>query len=297
MGTLPPRVVFVTRQSEYDYLLSRHATREQARFFLQSRGQSLDEVEARHRMQEEALAAAQNAVPDEWRKADIGRANLDRFLFAPEDIIVALGQDGLVPNVAKYLAGQPVIGINPDPDLYDGVLVRFAVDRLADLLVRTAAADIDFEDRTMVEGRLDSGERLVALNELFVGHRSHQSARYRIEVAGEGEEQSSSGIIVATGTGATGWARSIMAATGQDIALRPTQTALGWFVREPFPSVATGTSLRAGRLETGALSVTSHMNAGGTVFADGIEADHLAFDWGRRLEVRIAGQTLRLVAG
>ncbi len=47
--TRTPRVVLVTRTSEYDGLLARHATREQARFFLETRGQCLDEVEARHR--------------------------------------------------------------------------------------------------------------------------------------------------------------------------------------------------------------------------------------------------------
>src|SRR3546814_5082140 len=97
----------------------------------------------------------------------------------------------------------------------------------------------------MVEGRLDTGEKLVALNELFVGHRSHQSARYRLALGDTAEDHSSSGLIVATGTGATGWARSIMEATGQQLALAPQERAVGYFVREPFPSIATGTSLRA----------------------------------------------------
>src|SRR3546814_10946477 len=110
----------------------------------------------------------------------------------------------------------------------------------------------------MVEGRLDTGEKLVALNELFVGHRSHQSARYRLALGDTAEDHSSSGLIVATGTGATGWARSIMEATGQQLALAPQARAVGQFVREPFPSIATGPSLRAGKLEQTALPVTSN---------------------------------------
>ncbi|RIV87812.1 NAD(+)/NADH kinase [Aurantiacibacter zhengii] len=297
MATLPPRAVFVTRQSEYDWLIARHATRGQARFFLEQRGQSLAEVEARHAAQERAVHAAHAALPDEWRHADIRREDLDRFLFTPEDVVVALGQDGLVPNVAKYLSGQKVIGINPDPARYDGVLARFAVENLADLLVRAWHDDAEVEARTMAEGRLDSGERLLALNELFVGHRSHQSARYLIEDGGKGEEQSSSGLIVATGTGATGWARSIMLATGVDLPLAPTRTALGWFVREPFPSVATGTTMRAGLLESGRLALTSRMNDGGVVFADGMEADFLHFGWGRKLDIGVASERLNLVVG
>jgi NAD kinase len=62
----------------------------------------------------------------------------------------------------------------------------------------------------MAHARLDDGQQLLALNEIFVGHRTHQSARYRIRPADEQEERhSSSGVIVSTGTGATGWARSI----------------------------------------------------------------------------------------
>ena len=45
------------------------------------------------------------------------------------------------------------------------------------------------------------------------------------------------------------------------------------------------------------LAVLSHMQSGGVVFADGIEVDHLSFDWGRRLEVRVAERRLNLVRG
>lgn len=34
-----------------------------------------------------------------------------------QDIVVVIGQDGLVANTLKYLDGQPVIAINPDPAL------------------------------------------------------------------------------------------------------------------------------------------------------------------------------------
>jgi hypothetical protein len=37
------------------------------------------------------------------------------------------------------------------------------------------------------------------------------------------------------------------------------------------------------------------MNEGGVIFADGIEQDHLNFDWGRITEVSIAKRQLNLV--
>ncbi len=296
MSAIPPRAVFVFRESDFELLLARHATRDQARFFLASRGQRIEEVEARHHHFQAVLATARGAVPGEWRQALVRRADLDRFLFAPEDVVVAVGQDGLVANVAKYLAGQPVIGINPAPDLYDGVLVRFAVEALGRLL-RASTGGASIEPRTMVQALLDNGEQLTALNEIFIGHRSHQSARYRIELGTEGEDHSSSGLIVASGTGATGWARSIAEATHNQLDLAPAERAVGYWVREAFPSRATGTTMRAGRLDDQPLIITSRMNDGGVIFADGIEQDFIAFDWGRQVRLAPAPQTLNLVTG
>lgn len=149
----------------------------------------------------------------------------------------------------------------------------------------------------MVEAALDTGERLLALNEVFIGDRSHQSARYSIALGGAGEDHSSSGLIVASGTGATGWARSIMEATHASLALGVEESAVAYLVREPFPSIATGTTMRCGRLAGEPLAVTSHMNDDGVIFADDIEQDFLAFDWGRRLSIGPAPQSLRLITG
>jgi len=296
VSALAPRVVFVTRETDYELLLARRATREQARFFLQSRGQQLSWVEERHNRFQAALQVARAKVPADWRQAHVRRADLDRFLFSPEDVIVIVGQDGLVPNVAKYLSGQPVVGVNPLPDVYDGVLVRTRVDDLAAILEAAVADDVRVEHRTMAEALLDSGERLLALNELYIGHRSHQSARYEIRIHEAAENQSSSGIICATGTGATGWARSIMEAIHSELVIGPEDRALAFFVREPFPSISTGTAIRFGKLGSDVLAITSRMNEGGVIFADGIEKDFVSFDWGRQLTVKIAQQSLRLVA-
>jgi len=295
MATLAPRIVFVTRETELELLLSRHATIEQARFYLRTRGQDLADLEARHAAFGAVIGQARAFVPADWRQALVRRADLDRFIFSAEDIIVAVGQDGLIPNVAKYLTGQPVIGINPAPQLYDGVLVRHDARHLPSLLKDVAGRHAHIQARTMVEGILDTGEKLFALNELFIGHRSHQSARYWIADGDGEEEQSSSGVIVATGTGATGWARSIMEATQRRIDLTPDERALAWFVREPFPSVSTGTTMRSGKLGRQALRITSRMNDGGVIFADGIEQDFLSFDWGKSLSVRPSPIALNFV--
>jgi NAD kinase len=291
-----PRIVFVTRETDFELLLARHATKEQVRFFLQTRGQDFDEVAGQHRRFYDTLKTAREAVPDDWRSAAVRRSGLDRFLFAEDDIVATVGQDGLVANVAKYLDAQLVIGINPSPETYDGVLASFPPNGLHDVFVRAARGDVDVQRRTMVRVQLDDGQTLIGLNEIFIGHRSHQSARYELNDQQNSEFQSSSGVVVTSGTGATGWARSIMESVGLDISLEPEEAAIAYLVREPFPSVATGTTMRARKCVGGQnIKVVSRMNDGGVIFADGIEQDCLRFDWGRIAEAGLAERRLHLV--
>lgn len=181
--------MLVTRETDYERLLAVHSTREQARFFLKSRGQDLDELAAQHEAFQQALKAVRESVPETWRTAKAGRADLDRFLFGPEDVILAVGQDGLVANLAKYLTGQPVLGVNPAPALFEGVLVPLGVEDVAVLTRATAEGAATLERRTMARATLDDGQSLQALNEIFIGHRSHQSARYVIHRGGKAERR------------------------------------------------------------------------------------------------------------
>lgn len=189
-GALAPRLVLVTRETEYEGLLARHATRGQATAFMRRRSQagsqagspagSLDAMDAQREQLQAMLTEIRAALPKGWRVANVRRAELDRFLFGPEDVVVAVGQDGLVANVAKYLDGQPVIGVNADPARNAGVLVPHTAAEAAALLARAAAGPLRTEGRTMIQAKLDDGQELLALNEVFVGHASHQSARYSI---------------------------------------------------------------------------------------------------------------------
>lgn len=296
-GGLQPRAVVVTRSTEYEDLLLRHGTRGQAAFFLDRRGLSIETVEGQHERVHNALATVQRAIPMAWRRASVVRPDLSRFLFEDGDIVLVVGQDGLVANVAKYLSGQPVVGINPDAERFEGILVPHAAERTAHLLRACVARDYEAEQRTMVEAELDDGQKLLALNEIFVGCRSHQSARYTLTCQGRVERQSSSGLLVSTGTGSTGWARSVHRQRRTDLVLpAPQDPRLAYFVREAFPSVATGVSLTDGSLErSDVLTVVSEMNSGGAVFGDGIENDRLPFDWGRQVVVRVAENLLNLV--
>ncbi|MFJ9634402.1 hypothetical protein ACIRU8_42595 [Streptomyces sp. NPDC101175] len=297
--SLAPRVVLVHRTTEYEELVARHGTHGQAAYFLRSRGRDIEEVAERHRRARRALADISSAVPLTWRQTQVERADLDRFLFAPEDVVVVVGQDGLVANIAKYLAGQPVLGFDTDPGRNPGVLVRHRPADAGVLLASALAAGTGADELTMVEAVADDTQRLVALNEIYLGAVGHQTARYRLGLEGDGgvvEAQASSGVLVGTGTGATGWLRSVWQERSSALALpHPSEDRLVWFVREAWPSPVTGTSLVAGELAGSAslrLTVESEQLI---VFGDGMESDSLELTWGQTVGVGVCGQRLRLV--
>src|SRR5262249_16332928 len=154
---------------------------------------------------------AESILGELGRVQRLERRYLANFVFGAADNIVVLGQDGLVANTLKYLDGQHVVGVNPDPARWDGVLLPFSVDDLAKIMPEVVARKRSIKTVTMAKATLNTGQALYAVNDLFIGQRSHVSARYRITVGGREEQQSSSGIIVSTGLGSTGWLRSIYA--------------------------------------------------------------------------------------
>ncbi|MFG2869447.1 hypothetical protein [Streptomyces sp. NPDC048338] len=295
--SLAPRAVLVHRTTEYEELLARHGTHGQAAFFLSSRGRSIEDVRERHERTRRALAEVAGAVPLQWRQTRVERADLDRFLFGPEDVVVVVGQDGLVANAAKYLSGQPVVGIDSDPGRNPGVLVRHRAAQARTLL--PAATRTGADELTMVEAVTDDAQRLLALNEIYLGPPGHQTARYTLALDGAGgepEPQASSGVLVGTGTGATGWLRSLWQQRSSRLTLpAPTDPRLAWFVREAWPSPTTGTSRVEGALGSGEglrLTVESDRMV---AFGDGMESDSLELTWGQTVRVGVSGTALRLV--
>lgn len=237
---------------------------------------------------------------------------LDRQLVPTFDFwntaaVVVIGQDGLVANIAKYAGDTPIVAVNPDPQRYDGVLLPFRPDQACETVRRVLAGDYASRHVTLAEARLNDGQRMLAFNELFVGCASHVSARYTLEVAGRVEVQSSSGMLVSTGAGTSGWLSSVFNMAGgiahasglQPPAppqLRWEDRALFWAVREPFRSRQSGANLVAGILAGDQeLIVESLMPRGGVIFSDGVEADFLEFNSGAIATVTISEQRANLV--
>jgi len=303
-------LVLVTQPTRVDELKARFNTVEQARFYVEHLGQRFDDYLAEHAQYEAAVARTEGHLREVGRVSRLPRRFLPTYLFGPDDTVVVVGRDGLVANVLKYLPVQPVVGVNPDPARWDGVLLPFGPDDLPAVVPEVLRGGRTRRAVSLAEAALSDGQRLLAVNDLFIGPRTHVSARYVLRAGGREETQSSSGVIVSTGLGSTGWFRSLMtgaaavaaARAGEPPAPMP-ETAEPWearllhyTVREPFPSRTSGTELVYGRIEEGqALQLVSQMPEHGVIFSDGVEADFLAFNAGTTATIGLAEQRGHLV--
>lgn len=300
------RIVLVTRRTRFEELITRFNTASQARFYIEHLGADFSEYEDEHAHYQAQRGRCTATLARLAKVGEIERSFLPNYLFRPDDVVVVLGQDGTVANTLKYLQGQPCIGVNPDAARWDGVLLPFAVSDLAELLPAVFARRVNLRSITFAKAVLNTGESLLGVNDLFIGPASHISARYEISHAGRTEHQSSSGIIVSTGLGSTGWLRSIMtgAAGLLDRALSmPAWEALPWdhpelvfSVREPFPSRASQVELVHGAISTARpLTVVSEMAQQGVIFSDGIEKDFIPFNNGTKASISILPDAGKLV--
>jgi NAD kinase len=309
VGALDRKVILVTRKTRLEELVNRHLTMEQARFYIEHLGADFGDYETEQRTYFDARRTVLAALEHHSIVQVVDRSFLPTFLFGPDDIIVALGQDGVVANTMKYLDGQPLVGVNPDPHRYDGLLLPFRPNDIERVLPQVIAGKRPLKSVTMAQATLSDGQLLHAVNDLFVGPKTHTSARYEIALRDLKEIQSSSGIIISTGLGSTAWMRSIF--TGASMLMQsqsaklnlPSIANLPWdapflrfAVREPFPSVATQTSLVFGEASKNSpLSVRSLMPENGVIFSDGIESDFLEFTSGVTATISVADRIGQLV--
>jgi NAD kinase len=304
------KIVLVTRRTRLDDLVARFNTVSQARFYVEHLGADFSDYLNEHEQYRASVATAVAALEQIGRLQVLDRSFLPNFIFGNDDTVVVLGQDGLVANTVKYTTTQQVVGVNPDPARWEGVLLPFSVRDLEKVLPDVFAHRRQVREVTMAKAELNDGQTLYAVNDLFVGVRSHISARYTITVGKESEQHSSSGIIVSTGLGSTGWFRSLMTgaarvaseASGGRVKVEPPggfawdSDYLYYTVREPFPSKTSSAKLVFGKITSAQpLKLISQTPEVGVIFSDGIESDFVAFNSGTQATITIADKRGHLV--
>lgn len=304
------KIVVIKRRTRLEELVIRYNTIEQARFYIEHLGSDFSDYVKEDRQYKMAVSEAQQVLETLGRVQIVDRDFVPNFLFGTQDIVVAVGQDGLVANTLKYLTTQQLIGVNPDPARWDGILLPFEVSDLKWIMPEVLRGKRTVKEVTMAKAALNDGQVLYAVNDLFIGQKTHVSSRYRIQVGNRFENQSSSGIIVSTGLGSTGWLKSILTGatniTNQYYQKKAAADEiensawnidhLYYSVREPFPSKTSGANLVFGKVsDAKPLKIQSHMPENGVIFSDGIENDFLEFNAGVEATISVAEKRGHLV--
>jgi NAD kinase len=301
------KIVIVTRRTRLQELVERFNTHSQAKFYIEHSGGDFADYEREDDSYQTALDLVRRSLDFELPHQLVDRALIPTYQFMKDDVVVTLGQDGLVANTAKYAGAQPIVAVNPEPSRFDGILLPFLPDQARTAVGQVLDAKAAFREVTLADATLNDGQRLLAFNDLFLGARSHVSALYRIVRGKRSETQSSSGVLVSTGAGSTGWISSVFnMASGvtsfcggrpvTGIRMPWEDRRLLYVVREPFISRHSQAGIVAGMLEAGEeLVLESLMPSGGAIFSDGMEADFLQFNSGAIVRVRAAEQRAHLV--
>jgi len=299
--------IIVKNKTRLEFLIERFNTKAQAKFYIERLGGNFEDYEVEHETFHHSLVSLQTQLSKLIKNKTVERVYLPSFIFSEKNLIVVIGQDGLVANTAKYSSNCPIIAVNPDKDRYDGILLPFNTSDFIQGVENVITDRYNAKTVRFAEAKMNDGQRLLAFNDLFIGVSSHVSARYKILYNNQMEEQSSSGLIVSTQAGSTGWLSSVFnmayGVTGLfEKNLKPKRPKLKddellFAVREPFQSIRTQIGITAGVIKSQQnLSIESLMPANGVIFSDGIETDFLKFNSGAIVTIGIAKETAKLVS-
>ncbi len=302
------RIVLVWRRSRYAELLRTTLTESRARFELERAGASLEPYLREHHAAQQALASIRAQLPIDLATTMVERDELPHTLFRAHDVIIVCGPDGLFANLAQYVDDQPVIAVNPDPATVAGALMLHAPTAVRQLLDAVLAGRQRVEYLPLACASRDGRPLLWAINDIFLGRPDQVSARYRISFAGRSEAQSSSGVIVATGVGSSGWMQAVrsqlhgMLGAAALHALpplpAPSDATLAFVVREPFVSPTTQATIVCGVVTADQpLQLRCEMPTHGCVFSDGIVEQAVAWPAGTTVTVSVGQRRIaRVVA-
>ena len=301
--------IIVKNKTRLEQLIDRFNTKAQAKFYIERSGGDFLDYEKEHEVFLASLSAVQRGLTTIIKNKIVARSFLPSFIFSANQLIVTVGQDGLVANTAKYVKQIPIVAVNPDTERFDGVLMPFTPHNFLDAVTNVIANKYTSRITSFAEARLNDGQALLAFNDLFIGASSHVSARYKITYKNKAELHSSSGIIISTQAGSTGWLSSIFNMSfglqkffykkdSKTKHAKLTDEQLMFAVREPFASKRSQTEIIAGILTPQTtLTIESLMPSNGIIFSDGIESDFLHFNSGAIATIGIAKEKANLVVG
>jgi NAD+ kinase len=160
-----------------------------------------------HRVHYATLATVENVL----KKHSFAFRKISRNTganYASFDLIITVGGDGTILNVARQTANRHVIlGVNSDPDWSIGQFCSADAGsfekKLLGVLAGKAAISRAYKLRLLIKSGKDSAS-IECLNDVLICHANPSAmSRYELRINGRREEQRSSGIWLSSAAGST----------------------------------------------------------------------------------------------
>jgi len=142
---------------------------------------------------------------------EIHRADLAKEVLSAYDIIVSVGGDGTLLEVSHYVTSTPILGVNSDPQRSVGFFTTATGETIEESIANLDTLPKTKLSRLQVTRNDETLPQLV-LNDLLICHANPAGInRYTLTVDGKAflrdgtETLRSSGVIISTAAGSTGW--------------------------------------------------------------------------------------------
>ena len=190
------------------------------------------------------------------------------------DLIVVLGGDETVLDVARNVTSTPILAVNSSPTASVGHFCLVTADAFEEAFSAVREGRSVPSELARIRVRVDGEEHPhTALNDVLFAHTmTAATSRYNLRIGRDEEEQKSSGVWVSTAAGSTAAMRS----AGGTV-LDPFDRRLQYRVREPFYATGRPPALRLlhGLVGGDGVTIVSRMMHGG-VYLDGRRTTVLA---------------------
>ncbi|MBU43648.1 MAG: NAD+ kinase [Spirochaetaceae bacterium] len=299
--------VICIKRTKWQRDLERYGDQDFLKRIYDLQNHAFEKVHSSHERQIQNLEKLQSHLPEAQY---IFREDLVAFEPKPGQTLISLGGDNHFVYCARFAGNEPILAINSDPATSTGSLLYFDTESFLKKLERWKDPSTPIQPEitrqeawTMIEAELQYPDGRIIRTGPCISEISIRNAfpdamsRYVLSVEDEPpEEQKSSGLLIATGAGSTGWFRNCLPPSIQ-------RTSRATFGREDpsYRIVAREPGFKAGRkyryryrnLETQQLRVISEMDGEFTI--DAHEERRFPFPPATQAIIQLSEQRLHVV--
>jgi len=290
------KIIIVPKMSKFEYDIHRlNLNQEQMINQYKKEKVDVEKIIQSHERQHNNLNVLKDRIP---QATIISREHMNREHANNADLVIPFGGDNHFQYVSHFLDKTTILGVNSDPFLSEGALTSIRSDKIDEAIERIKSGNFTIENWTRLQVWLNETKvNNYAISEIFIGEeRRRDMSRHILEINRKKEEQKSSGIIITTGSGSTGWYdSSIRYLFPEGNKFDKKEKYARFLITEPYRGKLNGYSMLEGKLDYGQeLNLYSLNDSQGNLLIDCL--DEFKFLRGDRVKIKISDHPLRVIS-